>query len=241
MAASEVYSVLAWLGDIDRFELVKTLRMASPPCSVTDSCGSVAGVAGTGREDVELLSKSAITACVRLMEAAEVDMCSGDSDSALDRLAMVLAEAPNCVHALYRYGLLSLLKDAQRRIADTRRQASAESHATRMASPRAAPSLQTTTALRAAVQLEPTNRALRKNVELALRIFSGSECDAVMFSQAHAPKSSGDVRILTELALLHPHASSELNRSRRQAILQATESRVAMTGDGSCRGDAKGV
>jgi hypothetical protein len=156
------------------------------------------------------------------MESCEAHLCKEEWAAARNSLAMVLERAPNSVHALYRYGLASLLGDAQLRA----RRALARIPPGVAAGSPATPSRSTTTALRGAIQLEPTNRALCKNVELALRIFTGGECDASMFSQAHAPKSSGDVRVLTQLALLFPRAATELAESKRLASAAAAESRM---------------
>ena len=98
MPSSKLYSVLTWLGKLDRFELVKSLRMASAPPTVG---GTEAGSAP------RTLTHEEIDTAVRALEDADKAAEAFDFASARAQLRQVLAICPNLPLALYRWGALA--------------------------------------------------------------------------------------------------------------------------------------
>lgn len=201
--ASKLYSVLTWLGKLDRFELVKSLRMASAPPTID----------GTGPGSVlRTLTHDEIDAAVRALEAADKAAEAFDFAGARAQLRRVLAIAPNLPLALYRWGALELLRVAAK---------TPKSH-TGLAAPIAPDA---TRAFQAAVKLEPSNEALRAAIQLCIRVTAGARCPDRLFDLALFPKSPGDISVLLELAKFRPEVARTIAQHRRDDAATAAEAR----------------
>lgn len=208
--SSKLYSVLTWLGKLDRFELVKSLRMASAPPTVG---GTEAGSAP------RTLTHEEIDTAVRALEDADKAAEAFDFASARAQLRQVLAICPNLPLALYRWGALELLREAGR-------------------SPKSAPGLaaqgapDATRAFQAAVKLEPDNDALRAAIQLCMRVAAGAPCPDRLFDLALFPKSPGDLSVLLELARCRPDVARTIAQHRRDDAASAAEARRSAAADG---------
>jgi len=195
---ASVFSELSWLGPPDRFELVKGLRMAS---------------AGDG----EALTPAAVDACVRDLEEADARCAEDRFDDADAALRRVLAAAPNCTLALYRWGALALLREASVGKGASAAAAAAGVGCTGPGDARIA--------LRSAVRLEASNRGLRDAVMLLLRLRSGAPCPAALFDLAAVPRSAGDVAVVLALAERRPDVAESLADLRRADTAAAISAR----------------
>ncbi len=201
--ATKLYSLLTWLGKLDRFELVKSLRMASAPPAVA---GAEAGSAP------RKLTHDEIDTAVRALEDADKAAEAFDFARARAQLRRVLGICPNLPLALYRWGALELLREAAR-------------------SPKAASGLaaqrapDATRAFQAAVKLEPENEALRAAIQLCIRVAAGAPCPDRLFDLAAFPKSPGDLSVLLELARHRPGVAQTIAQHRRDDAASAAEAR----------------
>jgi len=98
--ADRVQSKVSWLGDCDRFEIVKSLVL----CPQLSLAGAAASASAGGDKDKgeaeELLDRS-----VRLLEDAEAAAIRNDFAGAASRICIVLERVPSLALGWYRLGL----------------------------------------------------------------------------------------------------------------------------------------
>jgi hypothetical protein len=168
-----VFSEHAWFGPLDRFEMVKTLRV----------CGEKA-------MEVEEIERWVAT-----LEHAELCAVQGDARGVVECLEPMVVEVENCALALFRLGVATLVLDVARDGTLSERGLGA---------------------LRCALASEPHHPTLAGLIDVVLRIATGVPVDEGAFEQATYPRSSGDIRMLADLALHRPDVRTQLLEARRR-------------------------